>query len=110
MFIGCIVLVIFAISFGMPWKLAVIAGIALFIILLQTIGRRFKRFLGNNDIAFWMISTRILPPVVIIIPIVCPIPESWSARYKNRVNHYLSCSQPTDCSLAYARLLYEYPY
>jgi len=68
MFIGCIVLVIVAISFGMPWKLALIAGIILFIILLQTIGRRFKRSLGNNDIAFWMISTRILPPVVIVIP------------------------------------------
>ena len=68
MFIGCIVLVIVAIVFGMPWKLALIAGIVLFIILLQTIGRRFKRSLGNNDIAFWMISTRILPPVVIVIP------------------------------------------
>lgn len=68
MFIGCIVLVIVAIGFGMPWKLALIVGIVLFIILLQTIGRRFKRSLGNNDIAFWMISTRILPPVVIVIP------------------------------------------
>lgn len=69
MFIGCIVLVIVTISFGMPWILAVITGIVLFIILLQTIGRRFKRFLSNNDIAFWMISTRILPPVVVVIPI-----------------------------------------
>lgn len=69
MFIGCIVLVIVTIGFGMPWKLALIVGIVLFIILLQTIGRRFKRSLGNNDIAFWMISTRILPPVVIVIPI-----------------------------------------
>jgi len=40
-----------------------------FIILLQTIGRRFKRALGNNDIAFWMISQRMLPPVAVVIPI-----------------------------------------
>jgi len=69
MFIGCVVLVIVAVNFGMPWQLAVIAGIALLIVLLQTIGRRFKRSLGNNDIAFWIISTRMLPPVAVVVPI-----------------------------------------
>ena len=37
--------------------------------MAQTIGRRFKRALANNDIAFWMISQRILPPVAVVIPI-----------------------------------------
>ncbi len=32
-------------------------------------GRRFKAALGNGDILFWMISQRILPPVVAVIPI-----------------------------------------
>lgn len=68
-FIGCAALVIVAVNFGMPWQVAVIAGSALFIVLLQTIGRRFKRSLSNKDIAFWMISTRILPPVVVVVPI-----------------------------------------
>jgi multiple sugar transport system permease protein len=68
-FIGCLILVIFAITLGAPWQIAVIAGIALFIILLQTIGRRFKRSLANNDIAFWLISQRMLPPVAVVIPI-----------------------------------------
>ena len=68
-FIGCLILVIVAIVLGAPWQVAVIAGIALFILLLQTIGRRFKRSLGNNDIAFWLISQRMLPPVAVVIPI-----------------------------------------
>ena len=53
----------------MPWPLALVSGLALFVIFLQTIGRRFKRALGNNDIAFWLISQRMLPPVAVVIPI-----------------------------------------
>jgi multiple sugar transport system permease protein len=68
-FLGCLILVIFAITLGAPWQLAIAAGIVLFIILLQTIGKRFKRSLGNNDIAFWLISQRMLPPVAVVIPI-----------------------------------------
>jgi len=41
----------------------------LFLLLLQTVARRFKRALGNDDIAFWMISQRMLPPVAVVIPI-----------------------------------------
>jgi multiple sugar transport system permease protein len=39
------------------------------VILAQTIGRRFRRSLGNNDIAFWLISQRILPPIAVVIPL-----------------------------------------
>jgi multiple sugar transport system permease protein len=62
-------LVIIAVGLGVPWQLAVVAAVAIFFILLQTIGKRFKRALSNNDIAFWLISQRMLPPVVSIIPI-----------------------------------------
>ncbi len=68
-FIGCLVLVIVAINLGVPWQIAIAAGIALFILLLQTVGKRFKRSLANNDIAFWLISQRMLPPVAVVIPI-----------------------------------------
>jgi multiple sugar transport system permease protein len=68
-FIGCITLGIIAIYFGVPWQVAVAAAIAVFFILLLTIGRRFKRALGNDDIAFWMISQRMLPPIAVVIPI-----------------------------------------
>ena len=68
-FIGCLVLAIFAITLGVPWQLAIIAALVVFILLLQTIGKRFKRSLANNDIAFWLISQRMLPPVAVVIPI-----------------------------------------
>ncbi|MBM4466545.1 MAG: carbohydrate ABC transporter permease [Chloroflexi bacterium] len=68
-FIGCLVLVIFAIVSGVPWQIAVVAGLALFVLLLQTLGRRFKRSLANSDIAFWLVSQRMLPPVAVVIPI-----------------------------------------
>src|SRR5258707_1822437 len=68
-FIGCVGLSIVIITLGVPWQIALAVSAAIFFILLQTIGRRFKRELGNNDIAFWMISQRMLPPVAVVIPI-----------------------------------------
>jgi multiple sugar transport system permease protein len=52
-----------------PWSVAVGAALALFLLFLSTIGRRFRAALGNSDIEFWMISNRILPPVVVVLPI-----------------------------------------
>jgi len=69
MFILCMIGTIVSIIYGVPWTLAVVLGFVLFITLAQTIGRRFRRSLRNNDIAFWMISQRILPPVAVVIPI-----------------------------------------
>lgn len=68
-FIGCIALAIVAVNLGVPWQIAIVIAIAIFILVLQTIGRRFKRSLGNNDIGFWLISQRMLPPVAVVIPI-----------------------------------------
>ncbi|HIC89858.1 MAG TPA: carbohydrate ABC transporter permease, partial [Anaerolineae bacterium] len=69
-FIGCLALAIVAVTIGgVPWQIAVVSSLVLFIILLQTIGRRFKRSLSNNDVAFWLISQRMLPPVAVVIPI-----------------------------------------
>jgi multiple sugar transport system permease protein len=68
-FIGCVGLSILLIYLSVPWPLAIAISTAAFLLLLQTIGRRFKRALGNQDIAFWMISQRMLPPVAVVIPI-----------------------------------------
>jgi multiple sugar transport system permease protein len=68
-FIGCIALAVFAVNRGVAWPVAVTASLSIFILLLMTIGRRFKRVLGNDDIAFWMISQRILPPIAVLIPV-----------------------------------------
>jgi multiple sugar transport system permease protein len=58
-----------AIIAGAPWPLGAAAGVAVFVLLAQTVARRFSRSLGNDDIAFWMISQRMLPPVAVVIPI-----------------------------------------
>jgi multiple sugar transport system permease protein len=68
-FMGCVALAALAASLGVPWPAALAAALAIFILLLQTLGRRFRRALGNNDVAFWMISQRMLPPVAVVIPI-----------------------------------------
>jgi multiple sugar transport system permease protein len=54
---------------GVPWPVAVASGAGVFLILAQTIGRRFRRTLGNSDIAFWLISQRILPPIAVVVPL-----------------------------------------
>lgn len=68
-FIVCVALAIVAITLGAPPEIALVAATALFVVLIFTAGRRFKRSLGNNDIAFWLISQRMLPPVAVVIPI-----------------------------------------
>jgi multiple sugar transport system permease protein len=69
LFIGCLLLATVAVMVGVAWQIAVAAGLAIFIIVIITLGRRFKRALGNEDIAFWMISQRMLPPIAVVIPI-----------------------------------------
>jgi multiple sugar transport system permease protein len=70
LFIFIVILMIVAVvRFGLAWQIAVASGLALFIVLLATLGRRFRKSLHNTDIAFFMISQRILPPVAVVIPI-----------------------------------------
>ena len=69
LFIACIVLGVVGTSQGVNWRIMVPVAIAVFLLLAQTIGKRFKRHLGNNDIAFWLISQRMLPPVAVVVPI-----------------------------------------
>jgi multiple sugar transport system permease protein len=67
--IGSIAFAFIAAALGTPLPLAAASAIAIFAILVQTIGRRFSRALGNSDIAFWLISQRILPPIAVAIPL-----------------------------------------
>jgi multiple sugar transport system permease protein len=68
-FIICTALVILVIAMGAPWQIAVASGIVIYFIVAQGISRRFKGTMNNNDIAFWLISQRILPPITVIIPV-----------------------------------------
>ncbi len=54
---------------GVPWWMSSAVALALFFFLARSIGRYFKMSLRNGDILFWMISQRILPPIVVVIPL-----------------------------------------
>jgi multiple sugar transport system permease protein len=69
LFVGCLVLGAVAVFLGVPFPLAVVVAVACFALLAATVSRRFKRAMTNRDIAFWVISQRILPPVAVVIPI-----------------------------------------
>jgi multiple sugar transport system permease protein len=69
LFVGCAAFGFIAAALGAPALIAFPAAIAVFAILAQTIGRRFRRALGNSDIAFWLISQRILPPIAAVVPL-----------------------------------------
>ena len=68
-FVAGVALAVVVIVAHVPWLVGVVAGFALFLLLLNTVARRVKRGVGNDDIAFWMISQRMLPPVAVVIPI-----------------------------------------
>lgn len=56
-------------KFGVDWKISIAVALALWFFLAKSIGRGFKKSVGNGDILFWMISQRILPPIVTVVPI-----------------------------------------
>jgi multiple sugar transport system permease protein len=51
------------------WRLVSAVALALFFLLVRAIGKHFTARLGNGDILFWIISQRILPPVVVVVPV-----------------------------------------
>ena len=67
--LGLLALAVVGVNLGVPWVLAAAVAVAVFFLLLGPISKRSARSLKNSDIAFWLISQRILPPVAIIIPI-----------------------------------------
>ena len=56
-------------AFGVDWRLSMAVALAIFLILVRALSSKFKRHLGNGDILFWMISQRILAPIVVVVPI-----------------------------------------
>ena len=68
LFIGSIAFGFVATALGAPPVIAFVGALGAFVILAQSVGRRFRRALGNSDIAYWLISQRILPPIAVVIP------------------------------------------
>jgi multiple sugar transport system permease protein len=67
-FLGALMIVAVA-GFAVPWWVAAVVALALFLLLMRAAGRAMRASLGNSDILFWIISQRILPPVVAAIPV-----------------------------------------
>lgn len=55
--------------FGVDWRLAAATGVALFFFLARAVGNLYQLRLHNGDILFWIISQRILAPIVVVVPI-----------------------------------------
>ena len=69
-FVLLLILTVVAVGvFGIDWRLAVAVAVALFFFLARAVGRLYEARLGNGDILFWIISQRILAPVVVVVPI-----------------------------------------
>ncbi|TJV49627.1 MAG: carbohydrate ABC transporter permease, partial [Mesorhizobium sp.] len=56
-------------TFGVRWEIAIVVAAALFVTALFTLVGRTKLAAGNSDIEFWIISNRIMPPIVAVLPI-----------------------------------------
>lgn len=53
---------------AVPWYLSSAVAPALFFFLARSLGKHFNATVGNGAILFWIISQRILPPMVVVIP------------------------------------------
>lgn len=69
LFVVAAVLAIGAVGRGAWWPLAGAAGLVGFFLLRPLVRRWGRRTVANEDVAFWMISQRMLPPVAVVIPI-----------------------------------------
>jgi multiple sugar transport system permease protein len=70
LFLALLVALIAAIAiFGVRWQVALAVATALFVIAVLTLARRTSLSLGNRDVEFWIISNRIMPPIVAVLPI-----------------------------------------
>ena len=70
LFVACTAGAVAAIaSLGVDVWLTVAAALGVFYFLARALSRHFKLTVGNGDILFWMISQRILAPIVVVVPI-----------------------------------------
>lgn len=70
LFLLALAMAVWAIASGVVgWPIAVASGFAIFVIAVLALRRAPSPRLGNGDILFWVISQRILPPVVAALPI-----------------------------------------
>lgn len=61
--------IVAVVTFGMQWQIALAVAVALFLLSLFTLTQRTRLAIHNSDIEFWIISNRIMPPIVAVLPI-----------------------------------------
>jgi multiple sugar transport system permease protein len=94
-FAGCLGLAGLLTTQGFDWRLSLVMALCLFLLIAQTIGRRMKGGLGNDDIAFWLVSQRMLPPVAVIVPIYVMFQQlSWLNTYQGLIVAYVGAHLP----------------
>ncbi len=64
----CLGMIVTTSYLGVPWYLSSAVALALFFFLARSFGKHFTATVGNGAILFWIISQRILPPMVVAIP------------------------------------------
>jgi multiple sugar transport system permease protein len=64
----CVGMIVMTGYLGVPWYLSSAVALALFFFLARSLGKHFTATVGNGAILFWIISQRILPPMVVAIP------------------------------------------
>jgi multiple sugar transport system permease protein len=70
LFVVLLLLVFAAVAgFGVDWRIASAVAVALFLLGMRPAGRSMRATAGNPDILFWIISQRIMPPVVAALPV-----------------------------------------
>ncbi len=69
LFVACIGGTVAITSFDVSWQLAGASMLAVYLLLAVTLRGWFTKTMANSDIAFWLISQRMMPPVVVILPI-----------------------------------------
>ena len=79
--------------------MALLTGALIFFLLRGAAGRRLNRSMANDDIAFWMISQRILPPVAVVIPIYVMYQRLGLLDTRRRPDHRVHDHQPADCGV-----------
>lgn len=55
--------------YDVDWRLAAAVAVAMFFFLARAVGNLYQARLQNGDILFWIISQRILAPIVVVVPI-----------------------------------------
>ncbi len=69
-FIALLALTVLAVTiYQVDWRLASAVAIAMFFFLARAVGNLYQFQLHNGDILFWIISQRILAPIVVVVPI-----------------------------------------